>query len=120
MYKIQHYYLVPGTTCYVLATDHAAIVAKLKAELAEAKAGWDSCIADLREASRICKNVEAELAEEQAELLQPAVLCENCDLYYADSIMQMTEDDVSLCPGCWEALSEEMESIAPPEPSKEK
>ena len=33
-----------------------------EAQLAEAKAGWDSCIADLREAAEICRETEAQLA----------------------------------------------------------
>ena len=39
----------------------------------------------------------------EAQLLEPAEQCENCDDYYATSVMQMTEDDVRLCPSCWEA-----------------
>lgn len=45
----------------------------------------------------------------EAQLLEPAEQCENCDDYYAASVMQMTDDDVRLCPGCWEACCEETE-----------
>ena len=42
-------------------------IAALTAELREAKAGWDSAIADLREASNICKGVEERLREAKQE-----------------------------------------------------
>ena len=38
-------------------------IADLERDLAEAKAGWDSCIADLRTAAQICKQTEDQLAE---------------------------------------------------------
>jgi len=53
--------------------------------------------------------LEAENAALKAQLLEPAEQCENCDDYYAASVMQTTEDDVRLCPGCWEACCEETE-----------
>jgi DNA repair exonuclease SbcCD ATPase subunit len=37
--------------------------AALEAQLAEAKRGWDSCIADLRAAAEICRESERKLAE---------------------------------------------------------
>lgn len=50
-------------------------ISKLEAQLAEAKAGWDSCIADLRKAAEICRETEAELAaaNERAERLSRPV-----------------------------------------------
>jgi hypothetical protein len=36
-------------------------IAALEAQLKQAKDGWDSCIADLREAGRICKATEDRL-----------------------------------------------------------
>jgi hypothetical protein len=35
---------------------------RLSSQLAEAKAGWDSCILDLRKAAGICKEAETRLA----------------------------------------------------------
>ena len=40
--------------------EHAKVAA-LEAQLKQAKDGWDSCIADLREAGRICKATEGRL-----------------------------------------------------------
>lgn len=43
-------------------------IADLKRQLAEAKAGWDNCIADLRTAADICRNVERQNSALQQEI----------------------------------------------------
>lgn len=35
------------------------------------------------------------------------ISCENCEEEFAEDLMHITDDDVYLCPGCWEELKKE-------------
>jgi len=57
-------------------------IAALKRLLAETKAGWNSAIADLKEAGRICKQTQEQLAEARGEIKRISGLHEKlCDKY---------------------------------------
>ena len=56
-----------------------------------------------------------ELLALREEIQKPAEQCENCDDYYAASVMRTTADDVTLCPGCWEACCKDDAALNPPE-----
>ena len=62
---------------------------------------------------------QAQMAREllalREEIQKPAEQCENCDDYYAASVMRTTADDVTLCPGCWEACCKDDAALNPPE-----
>jgi hypothetical protein len=55
------------------------------------------------------KGLRARVEDLEKELLEPAEQCENCDDYYASSVMRMTDDDVKLCPGCYKECCEEID-----------
>jgi hypothetical protein len=48
-----------------------AEIARLEKQLVQAKAGWDSCILDLRKSAEICAEVEARLAALEWQEITP-------------------------------------------------
>jgi hypothetical protein len=56
-------------------------------------------------------HVARELLEAREELQKPARQCENCEEYYAESVLKYTEDDVPLCPGCYEECAKEYAAL---------
>jgi hypothetical protein len=64
---------------------------------------------ELRDVIERCSKAEARVAQLETALKQPAEQCENCDEYYADSVMRKTSDEVPLCPKCWDELCQYLE-----------
>ncbi len=53
--------------------------------------------------------MESEFVDEVGPLEETGK-CENCEEMFPDSKLRYTDDDVLLCPACWEACIEEAEA----------
>ena len=88
-------------------------IAALKRLLAETKAGWNSAIADLKEAGRICKQTQEQLAEARKAAgwtpITPENLPKKGQVFYENGYARTIEYD-------WEHAYQSGWFIAPPAP----